>query len=98
MLHVGRHSDDFPPTVGTTIADALTDRVFVREVAARRRLADDDDSGSIFVVAFSEFAPLDDPHAHRAEIIGAYGADPRHGPLIGLRLGTPFDHEPCVII
>src|SRR5215470_15291103 len=93
MFDVGCYAYYLAPAVGASITDALADWVFVREVAARRRLADDDDFGRVLVVAFVKFAPRDDPHAHRAEIVRAYGAVPRHGPLIGLGRGTAFDHE-----
>src|SRR6266511_4551340 len=93
MLYVGRYADNLAPAVRASIADALADRVFIREVAARRRLADDDDFGRVLVIAFGELASRDEPHAHRAEIVLADGAVPRHGPLIGLRRGTAFDYE-----
>src|SRR5262245_65347274 len=98
MLYVGRYADNLAPAVRAPIADALADRVFVREVAARRRLADDDDFGRVLVVAVVEFAPGDETHAHRAEIVVAHGADPRHRPLIRLRLRTPFDQKPGVVV
>src|SRR5262245_51289666 len=96
MLDVGRYADDLTPSIRASIADALADRVFVREMAARGRLADDDDFGRILVIAFVELAPLDKPHAHRAEIVRTHGADPRHRLLIRLWRRTSFDQEPGV--
>src|SRR4030095_5781235 len=96
MLYVGRYADNLAPAVRASIADALADRVFVREVAARRRLTDDDDFRRVLAIAFGELASRDEPHAHRAEIVLAHGADPCHRPLIRLRRGTAFDQKPGV--
>src|SRR5262245_31387608 len=96
MLYVGRYADNLAPAVRAPISDALADRVFVREVAARRRLADDDDFGRVLVIAFGELASRDEPHAHRAEIVGAYGADPGHRLLIRPWHGTALDQKPGV--
>src|SRR5262245_66099475 len=96
MLYVGRYADNLAPALRAPIADALADRVFVREVSARRRLADDDDFGRVLVIAFGELASRDEPHAHRADIVLAHGTDPCHRPLIGLRRGTAFDEKPGV--
>src|SRR5262249_40815396 len=98
MLYVGRHADDLAPAVGASIADALADRVFVREVAARLRLADDDDFWRILAVAFVALAPGDEPHPHRSEIGVAHGAEPPHRPLIRLRRGTAFDQKPGGVV
>src|SRR5262249_39927496 len=96
MLYVGRHADDLAPAVGASIADALADRVFVREVAARRRLADDDDFGRILVVAFVELAPgvalPDDAHNG----VGR-AAEPRNSPLSRLDRRPASEHKPGVV-
>src|SRR5215468_6621006 len=98
MFDVGGYADDLAPSIGASVTDALADWIIVREMAARRRLADDDDFGRILVVTFVELAPGDEPHAHCAEIVIADRADPCHRSLIGLRRGTPFNYKPGVRI
>src|SRR5262249_23388938 len=98
MLHVSRHTNNFAPAVRASVADALADWIFIRKMAARCRLADDHDFGRILVVAFVELAPSDEPHAHRAEIVIAHGADPRHRSLIWLRRWTAVDKNSGVSV
>src|SRR5262249_43038684 len=98
MLDVGRYADDLTPAVRASVAYALADRVFVREMPARGRLADDDDIGRVLVVTFGELTPRNEPYAHRAEIVRTHGADPRHRPLIGLWLWTAFNQKSGVSV
>src|SRR5262249_17866834 len=63
------------------------------ETLERCGVADDDAFALILGVAFVEHTPRDEPHSHRAEIVGAYGAVPRNGPLVWLRRGAAFDYE-----
>src|SRR5262245_32159819 len=95
-LHVADHADDFAHRRDVFYrnagADAFSDRVFVREVAARQRLIDDDDARRLQVVALGEFAPADEPDAHRAEI--TVGREAQVGPRPFRSLNrTPFDLE-----
>src|SRR5262245_7576062 len=93
MLHIGCYADDLAPSIGASVAYAFAERVFVRKVTTRHRLADNDDFGRVLAITFGKFAPGHKPHSHRSEIIRAYGAIPRDWLLIGLRRRTAFDHE-----
>src|SRR5262249_8725229 len=76
-------------------ADAFADRVFVREVAARQRLIDDNDARRLHVVAPAEITPTDQPNAYHAKI--TLGREAQFGPRTFRSLyRTPFDLESCI--
>src|SRR6185437_6192182 len=77
--------------LGVPKSDALADRILAWPPAIGHPLVDDDDSGSVAVVLFSDAPAAQDRDAHGAKIAGEHHPIRRARRLTRARDGTAFD-------
>src|SRR5262249_49764765 len=91
MTHV--RNDSYNLAFARTKHEPFTDRVFIREIAARQRLAYENDFWRIRVIAFRRLAAPDQSNAHSPKVIGSNRVVPRHGFMTGFRRRLTLDSE-----